>query len=102
MSIILVATIRPVPEHRDEVVALLEQAIAQSHTEDGCELYALHEGRGVLVMVEKWASKETLGAHATSESFAALTKGLDGLLSTPMDVQSLRPHPAGTPEQGVL
>jgi quinol monooxygenase YgiN len=100
MSIVLIATINPIPEHREEVIAVLEKVIADTHSDAGCELYALHEGRDALVVIEKWAGKEELGAHATGANFAALTEGLDGKLAAPMAVVSLRPHPAGTAEQG--
>ena len=46
MSVIVVATAFPSPEHRAEVIAAFEAAIAQVHDEEpGCELYALQEGR---------------------------------------------------------
>ena len=44
-AVIIVATAFPIPEHRDEVIAAFEAAIAQVHEEEpGTELYALHEG----------------------------------------------------------
>jgi len=42
MSIVVVATITPKPEHTDEVAAAFAGVIPQVHAEDGCELYALH------------------------------------------------------------
>jgi quinol monooxygenase YgiN len=45
VSIVVVATIEPVPEHRAEVIVALEDTIIAVHADDeGCELYALHEG----------------------------------------------------------
>jgi quinol monooxygenase YgiN len=102
MSIVLIATFTPIPEHREEVVALLEQAVADTHAENGCEVYALHEGRDALVVIEKWSGKEDLGAHGTGANFAALSAALDGKLAAPMAVVSLRPRPAGTTEQGTI
>jgi quinol monooxygenase YgiN len=59
MSVVVVATAIPAPGHRDEVVAAFEKVIPTVHAEDeGCELYALHEGEDRLVMVEKWTSLE--------------------------------------------
>ena len=37
---VVVATIIPLPEHRDEVIAVLTQTIPKVHAEEGCELYA--------------------------------------------------------------
>ncbi|MCC3269234.1 antibiotic biosynthesis monooxygenase [Arthrobacter gengyunqii] len=101
MSLVVVATMFPKPEFRDEVIVTLEDVIARVHAEDaGCEVYSLNEGRDRLVMIEKWASQEDLQAHSVSPAFMALTAALEGKMATDMDVQILQPHPAGTPGQG--
>ena len=103
MSVIVVATVRPVPDHRAAVIAAFEQAIARAHAEDaGCELYALHENEDRLVMIEKWTSPEALEDHARGEALAELNRGVEGKIVGELDVQILTPHPAGTPEQGAL
>ena len=104
MAIIVVATAFPVPEHREEVIAAFETAEQKVHAEeDGCELYALHEGPdGRLVMIEKYASDEAVAAHQAGGGLAALRDALKGKLSAPMDVQLLTPHPAGSPVKGAL
>jgi quinol monooxygenase YgiN len=103
MSVVVVATIIPVPEHRDAVIASFEETIAIVHAEDeGCELYALHEGEDRLVMIEKWSSREALAAHSHAPALARNRERLEGKLSAPIDVQVLEAHPAGTAEQGVL
>ena len=104
MAIIIVATAYPAAEHRKEVVAAFEAAIGKVHAEeDGCELYALHEGPdGRLVMIEKYASEEAVAAHRAGAGLAALREALGGKLSAPMDVQVLSPHPAGSPVKGAL
>lgn len=103
MSVVIVATLRPVPEHRDAVVSAIEKAMPVIHAEDaGCELYALHEGPDRLVFIEKWANQQDIAAHAGTAVFAELTAAFDGKLLEPMDVQLLTPHPVGTPAQGAL
>jgi quinol monooxygenase YgiN len=103
MAIIVVATAFPSPEHRAEVIAAFEAAIAKVHAEeDGCELYALQEGPDRLVMIEKYASDEAVAAHRAGGGLAALIEALKGKLSAPMDVQVLAPHPAGSPAKGAL
>jgi quinol monooxygenase YgiN len=85
--VVVVATIRPRPEFRADVIAAMEKTIASVHASDeGCLLYALHEGDDRLVMVEKWASAAALAGRTEGD----------------IDVQVLRPHPAGTPDQGTL
>jgi quinol monooxygenase YgiN len=104
MAIVIVATLIPVPEHRDAVIAALETAQSKAHAaEDGTLLYALHEGRdGRLVMIEKFADDAALAAHSAGDALAELVAALDGKLSAPMDVQALTPHPAGSVEKGTL
>jgi quinol monooxygenase YgiN len=102
MSIVLVATFYPEKEHRDEVVAAIETSIPLVHDEAGCEVYAMHEGADRIVMIEKWASAEELGAHGKGEALTALMAKLDGKLAQKLDVQFLEAHPAGTANQGML
>ena len=63
MSVVIVVTAFPIPEHRAEVVAAFEGAIARVHGEPGVELYALHEGPDRLVMVEKYESEQARSEH---------------------------------------
>jgi quinol monooxygenase YgiN len=104
MAVIIVATAYPAPEHREEVIAAFEEAIAKVHAEeDGCELYALHEGPdGRLVMVEKYTSDEAVAAHRAGAGLAELRENLNGKMAAPMDVQVLAQHPAGSPVKGAL
>jgi quinol monooxygenase YgiN len=103
MSIVVVATIHPKPEHRDAVVDAFVDTVARVHAEDeGCELYALHEGRDRLVMVEKWASPEALAAHGRSAALSELNTRVAGLLESAPDVQILQPRAAGTDHQGLV
>jgi quinol monooxygenase YgiN len=102
-AVVVVATIRPRPEYRADVIAALEKTIASVHAnDDGCLLYALHEGDDRLVMVEKWASAKALAEHARGPALAELNQALDGRTEGGLDVQVLRSHPAGTPAQGAL
>ncbi len=103
MSVVIVATAFPVPEHRAEVVAAFEAAMARVHSEEpGCELYALHEGQDRLVMIEKYASQDAVGEHIKGAGLAQLRAGLEGKLSADIDVQVLVPHPAGMVSKGAL
>jgi quinol monooxygenase YgiN len=102
MSVVVIATLDPLPEHRDAVVAAITEAIPRVHAEDGCELYALHEGEDRLVMIEKWSSREALTAHLNAPVLAELGGRLAGKLARPTEIQLLRAHPAGTERQGAL
>lgn len=103
MAVVVVATAFPFAEQRDEVIAAFAAAMEKVHAEeDGCLLYALHEGVDRLVMIEKYASDEAVAAHVAGAGLAALRDALDGRLSAPMDVQVLSPHPAGSAVKGAL
>ena len=102
-AVIIVATAFPIPEHRAEVIAAFESAIAQVHEEEpGTELYALHEGPDRLVMIEKYASEDAVAEHRKGAGLAGLIAALDGKLRSPIEVHALVPHPAGTPDKGAL
>jgi quinol monooxygenase YgiN len=91
MSVVMVATAFPVPEHR-----------ARVHDEPGVELYALHEGPDRLVMIEKYESEQALWEHSNGAALADLLSALDGKLSKDLDVQVLVPHPTGNAQKGEL
>jgi quinol monooxygenase YgiN len=63
MSIVVVATAFPVPEHRADVIAALEETITRVHDEPGVERYALHEGPDRLVMIEEYESVAARSEH---------------------------------------
>lgn len=99
MSIVVVATITPKPEHTDEVAAAFAEIIPQVHAEDGCELYALHRAGDQLIMIERWASPEALDQHSKG---AALNPALRGKVTGPAQIVVSHPLPAGDPAKGQL
>jgi quinol monooxygenase YgiN len=102
VSVVVVATITPRPEHRDEVIAAFTATIPRVHAEDGCELYALHAAADRLIMVEKWASRDALAAHSKGAALAALNPALAGKVAGPPEVIVLDAVPAGDPAKGQL
>lgn len=104
--VVLVATLAPRPGAEEQVQSALLEAVAATHAQDnGCELYAAHRiarGKSGFVVIEKWASPDLLGAHASGAAFAALPAQLDGLLTEPLDVTVLQPLPAGDAKLGQL
>ena len=102
MSVVVVVTAFPIPQHRAEVVAAFEAAITRVHGETGVELYALNEGPDRLVMIEKYESEKARSEHAKGAPLADLRSALEGKLSSGLDAQVLVPHPAGNPRKGAL
>ena len=102
MSVVVVVTAFPIPEHRTEVIAAFEAAITRVHDEPGVEVYALHEGKDRLVMIEKYESELARSEHLAGAALAGLRSALAGKLSSDLDAQVLAPHPAGDPRKGAL
>ncbi|MEU6657553.1 antibiotic biosynthesis monooxygenase [Streptomyces sp. NPDC046821] len=102
MSVVVIVTIFPGPEHRAEVVSAVEKAILQVHEEPGVEFYALLEGDDRLMMIEKYESAQAQAEHAKRPALTGLLAALDGKLTRELDVQVLTPHPAGDPRKGAL
>ena len=102
MSVVVVATITPKPEQVVAVRDALLAAVPKVHAEPGCELYAVHEGDGQFVMVERWETPEALKAHSRAEALTTLGGQLADKLAAPLDVRRLAPVPAGEADKGAL
>jgi len=66
MKIHLTAIIKTKDQYRNEVLAFLQNMVAQTRKEEACELYSLHHGiedKNLFIFYEIWKSKEGLDAH---------------------------------------
>jgi quinol monooxygenase YgiN len=102
LSVVVVATITPKPDHVEAVREAILAAVPKVHAEPGCELYAVHEGAGGFVMVERWESPEALQAHGTAEALTTLGGQLAGKLDGPPDVRRLTAVAVGDPVKGAV
>jgi quinol monooxygenase YgiN len=102
VSVVVVATITPLPEYRDEVITAFSETIPLVHAEDGCELYALNQTEDRLIMIEKWASSDALRTHSQGAALAALNPKLKGKVAGPTEVVVLAAVPAGDAAKGAL
>jgi quinol monooxygenase YgiN len=103
VSVVVVATITPQPEHAEAVKDAVLAAVPQVHTEDGCLRYALHEARdGSLVMIEEWESPEALATHGKGAALQELSGRLDGKLTGAPELTLLTGIPAGDEVKGRL
>ena len=90
----VVAIITTKPGKRDEVLTAAKANLAAVRAEDGCIEYVPHidtEGMGsfqtefgsdTFVFIEKWASKEALGAHAVAPHMKAYAAKVGDLLES--------------------
>ncbi|TFV53047.1 putative quinol monooxygenase [Blastococcus sp. TF02A_35] len=102
MSVVVIATITPRPDAVDAVREAVLAAVPQVHAEPGCERYALHEGEGFFVMVERWESVEALRVHGKAEALTNLGAAIGDKLAAPLDVRYLEAIPAGDPAKGAI
>jgi len=103
-EVIVVATFTAKQGMADPVEAGLSAAIAPTHPEDGCLLYALHRGGAddsTFVFVERWSSDAALAAHARQPWVTGLSTLADALIGPPK-VEIFRALPAGDPRKGQL
>ena len=102
MSVVVVATITPKADQVDAVRDALLAAVPKVHAEPGCELYAVHEGDGQFVMVERWESPEALKVHGRAEALTTLGGQLADKLAAPPEMRRMAPLPAGDAAKGAL
>lgn len=104
-KVVVVATVEVKPGSEDVVQALLETAIAHTHTEEGCISYALHrdfEQPQRFVMVERWASREALDEHFTKPYVAELFAALPEHVAAAPEIIRTEPVPLGDATKGRL
>ena len=99
---VVVATITPKPDQVEAVREAILAAVPKVHAEPGCELYAVHEGKGDFVMVERWESLDALKVHGTAEALTTLGGQLADKLAAPLDVRRLTAVPAGDAVKGAI
>src|SRR4051795_3336624 len=102
VSVVVVATITPKPDEVEAVREAILTAVPKVHAEPGCELYAVHEGDGEFVMVERWESTEALKVHGRAEALITLGGELAGKLAAPLDVRQVAPVPTGDARKGAV
>jgi quinol monooxygenase YgiN len=103
-EVIVVATFAARSGQAPAVERALRAAIAPTHAEDGCILYALHAGVSdpdTFVFIERWASDEALAVHAERPWVTGLS-AIAGLLATPPQVATYRALPDGEEPKGRL
>ena len=96
MSIIALAELHPTQGNTDSLVRALLAALDAVHAQDGCELYAVHEAKEKVVILEKWRDRESLDAHRQGEPLARLRKAMDGLVADKR-AEILIAQPTGNP-----
>ena len=102
MSVTVVALLTAKPGMAEQVLASFAEVSPLVHQEQGCELYAAHTDGDIVIMVESWATRANLDAHAAGTPLARLNELNAELLEKPYDVWFLRNVPLGDADKGTI
>jgi quinol monooxygenase YgiN len=82
---------------QDQLRTLLQNMLAPTRVEPGCNLYDLYESnsRGRFYLYETWESQSALDRHITTPHFRHLQQAVGELLTEPFEVNILRALPTG-------
>ncbi len=104
-EVVVVGSFTARPGKEDEAVAAFRALVEPTHREEGCLLYALHQGVDDprrLAFVERWASRERLDAHLSSAHVQAVLTRVDELFGDSADIVVYEPLAEGEPGKGSL
>jgi quinol monooxygenase YgiN len=102
-EVVVVATMKVMPDRREEVRAALLRQVARVHVEElAAQRFAAHETEDGFVLIEKRDSAESAQEHASGAALAEYRRVLDPALSEPLDIRVLKALPAGDPQKGSL
>ena len=100
MTVHVVAILTPKPGRTQDLPANFERVCPLVHEEPGCELYAAHTDGEVVIMVERWTTREHLDGHVGGEPLALLNALNEDALAAPYDVWFLDAVEFGDPAKG--
>jgi quinol monooxygenase YgiN len=106
-EVVVIADVQAAPGTGDAVVEAFSAAIAGTHQEDGCVLYALHRDNADpdhFVHIEKYRSQADVDSHMAQAHTQAIFAWAaePGRLARPPQLTFLTGLGIGTPEKGVL
>ena len=88
-----------------EALEAFEALVEPTHGEEGCILYALHQGAedpARLAFVERWASREALDAHLASPHIQDVLAHAEELFADGGDIVVYDAAPGGEDRKGSL
>ncbi len=104
-EVVVVGSFRAQPGKEAEAVEAFKALIEPTHGEEGCILYALHQGIDDprrLTFVERWASRELLDAHLASAHVKKALERVEELFGDSADIVVYEPPPGGETTKGSL
>lgn len=85
----VIACLKTIPEHVDELKAILYPLIEVSRQDKGCIQYVMLQNRGKsthFAIFEEWENQSLLEEHIASPHIQGVIEKIDALLSEPPDV----------------
>jgi len=104
-EVVVVGSFHARPGKEAEAVEAFNALVEPTHAEEGCILYALHQGAddpGRLAFVERWASRELLDAHLESAHVKKVLERVEDLFGDSADIVVYEPLPGGETKKGSL
>ena len=104
-EITVVVTAKAAPGKGGELLDAFGELATTTHAEEGCIAFTLHRAHGdhdVIVVVERWASKEALDGHIASPHLAAFRRDTAELFLEPSTIIVAEPVPSGERSKGLL
>jgi quinol monooxygenase YgiN len=104
-EIVVVGSFTARPGREADAAEALRALVEPTHAEDGCILYALHQGADDprrLAFVERWASREALDDHLASSHVQQALARADELFADGGDIVVYEPLRGGNPSKGSL
>lgn len=104
-EVIVVAMLRVKPGTAAEAIEGFTPVIEQTHLEEGCMSYALHQDKGDpdgIILIERWRSQGDLDGHFRQPYMAGMGEVASRLLAEPPEVIFCSPVPVGQTDKGML
>jgi quinol monooxygenase YgiN len=103
-EIVVVGSFTAQPGKEAEAAEAFKALMEPTHREEGCILYALHQGVDDLrrlAFVERWASREALDAHLASPHIQDVLARVEELFDS-SDIVVYEPLPGGDTKKGSI
>ena len=104
-EVVVVGSFRAQPGKEAEAAEAFKALVEPTHREEGCILYALHQGTDDprrLAFIERWASRELLDAHLGSAHVKKALERVEELFGDSADIVVYDALPGGETRKGSL
>jgi quinol monooxygenase YgiN len=104
-EIVVVGSFTAQPGKEAEAAEAFKALVEPTHREQGCILYALHQGVDDprrLAFVERWASRESLDAHLASPHVQEVLARVEELFGDSADIVVYEPLTGGDTKKGSI